>query len=56
MTVNKVDLAKWAKNGAEYLPKVLKRINEVLPHAEVHRKILVDDHSTDATRSPSPFP
>jgi len=40
----------WTKNGAQTLPKVLKRINEVIPEAFVHKKILVDDESTDETR------
>jgi glycosyltransferase involved in cell wall biosynthesis len=33
------------------LPKVLKRIDEVIPKNVVHRKILVDDHSIDKTVS-----
>lgn len=45
----KVDIVSWTKNGAKYLPTVLKRLEEVIPSEEVHRKILVDDHSTDAT-------
>jgi glycosyltransferase involved in cell wall biosynthesis len=47
MTVNKVDLAMWAKNGEQYLPSVLKRIDEVIPNEDVNRKIFVDDHSKD---------
>jgi glycosyltransferase involved in cell wall biosynthesis len=47
----KVDVVMWAKNGARYLPDVLRRIDEVIPKEELHRKILVDDHSTDGTVS-----
>jgi glycosyltransferase involved in cell wall biosynthesis len=39
----------WTKNGEPYLPRVLKRIEEVIPAEAVHRKILVDDSSTDRT-------
>ena len=46
----KTDIVTWTKNGAKYLPRVLKRIEEVVPSEEAHRKILVDDHSTDSTR------
>lgn len=45
----KVDLAMWTKNGENTLTKVLKRIDEVIPHEVVCHKILVDDHSTDRT-------
>jgi len=44
-----VDLCMWAKNGARYLPIVLKRIDEVIPAQNVNKKIFVDDSSTDAT-------
>jgi glycosyltransferase involved in cell wall biosynthesis len=47
----KVDVVMWAKNGARYLPHVLERIDEVIPREELHRKILVDDHSKDNTVS-----
>lgn len=46
----KVDLVMWTKNGAQTLPKVLKQINEVIPEASVHKRIIVDDESTDETR------
>ena len=39
----------WAKNGARYLPYVLKRIDQVIPHENVNKKIFVDDSSTDTT-------
>ena len=45
----KVDLVMWAKNGAEMLPYVLKRIDEVVPSEDVCHKILVDDQSVDQT-------
>jgi glycosyltransferase involved in cell wall biosynthesis len=45
-----VDLCMWTKNGARYLPTVLKRIHQVIPEKVVHRKILVDDSSQDLTR------
>jgi glycosyltransferase involved in cell wall biosynthesis len=47
--VGKIDLVMWAKNGEAFLPTVLKRIDEVIPHENVCHKILVDDHSTDRT-------
>jgi glycosyltransferase involved in cell wall biosynthesis len=47
--LGKVDLVMWAKNGARYLPIVLKRVDEVVPHENVCHKILVDDNSSDTT-------
>jgi len=40
----------WTKNGAETLPLVLKRVNEVIPYEFVNNRIIVDDHSVDETR------
>jgi glycosyltransferase involved in cell wall biosynthesis len=37
----------WAKNGADYLPKVLKQIDKVIPKEFVGQKIFVDDQSSD---------
>ncbi len=48
--VDKVDLVMWTKNGAETLPLVLKRINEVIPSKFVNKRVIVDDHSSDETR------
>ena len=45
----KFDLVMWAKGGEEFLPKVFKRIDAVIPHECVSQKILVDDHSVDRT-------
>jgi len=45
----KVDLCMWTKNGEKTLPKVLERIDEVIPHENVNKKILVDGLSTDRT-------
>lgn len=47
--VEKVDLVMWTKNGARFLPRVLKRIEEVIPNEDINQKILVDDHSIDNT-------
>jgi glycosyltransferase involved in cell wall biosynthesis len=47
--IDGVDLCMWAKNGARYLPYVLKRIDDVIPARNVNKKILVDDSSTDTT-------
>ncbi len=47
---NKVDLVMWTKNGAQTLPAVLKRINEVVPQGCVNKKIIVDDASNDGTQ------
>ncbi len=46
----KVDLVMWTKNGAQTLPRVLKRINEVIPQSFVNKKIIVDDESSDGTK------
>src|SRR4030066_558398 len=46
----KVDLVMWTKNGAETLPSVLKRIEEVIPSEFVNVKVMADDKSTDETR------
>ena len=43
-------MVMWAKNGARFLPIVLKRIDEVIPHEDVASRILVDDKSIDNTR------
>lgn len=45
----KVDLVMWTKNGERFLPLVLKRVDEVIPHEKINQKILVDDHSADDT-------
>jgi len=45
----KVDLVMWAKNGAKTLPRVLKRIDEVIPEKNIINKIFVDDHSIDGS-------
>lgn len=46
----RVDLVMWAKNGELFLPRVLKRIEEVIPHESVAKKIFVDDKSRDRSR------
>lgn len=43
----KVDLCMWAKNGARFLPVVLRRIDKVIPNENVNQKIFVDDSSID---------
>ncbi len=43
-------MVMWAKNGARFLPTVLRRIDEVIPHEEVNSRIFVDDKSIDSTR------
>jgi len=48
--ISRLDLAMWTKNGAKTLPSVLKRIDEVIPSESVNQRILIDDHSADATR------
>lgn len=40
----------WTKNGAKTLPAVLRRINQVIPPEIVHKRLIVDDKSTDNTR------
>lgn len=47
--IDKVDLVIWTKNGEKFLPKVLRRIDEVIPSQFVGRRIIVDDHSEDNT-------
>ena len=44
-----IDLVMWTKDAGDYFPLVLKRINDVIPSNCVHRKILVDDDSSDLT-------
>ena len=48
---DKFDLVMWTKNGAQTLPCVLKRIAQVIPSQNVANRIIVDDQSTDQTRS-----
>lgn len=40
----------WTKNGADTLPFVLKRIEDVIPHEFINNRTIVDDHSIDETR------
>jgi len=47
----RLDMVMWAKNGAATLPLALGRLEECLPKEFVHRKIFVDDHSTDRSRA-----
>lgn len=47
--VGKVDLVMWTKNGEPFLPRVLKRIEEVIPNENVCQKFIVDDNSMDRT-------
>ncbi len=49
--IDKVDLVMWTKNGAQTLPAVLQRINEVIPQEFVYKKIVVDDGSSDGTQN-----
>jgi glycosyltransferase involved in cell wall biosynthesis len=39
----------WAMNGERFLPLVLRRVEDAIPKEFVHKRILVDDHSTDDT-------
>jgi len=48
--ITKVDLVMWTKNGGNTLSAVLKRINQVIPPEIVHKRLIVDDKSTDSTR------
>jgi glycosyltransferase involved in cell wall biosynthesis len=41
----------WTKNGAKTLRPVLSRINKVVPEEAVNQRIIVDDRSSDETRS-----
>ncbi|MEM2971973.1 MAG: glycosyltransferase [Candidatus Bathyarchaeia archaeon] len=47
--MDKVDLVMWTKNGEKTLPKVLERIEQVIPAEVINKKVLVDDHSVDKT-------
>ena len=51
----KLDLVMWTKNSGTNLVPVLKRINQVIPNSFVNRKIIVDDNSSDYTRSVATF-
>lgn len=43
------DIISWVKDGAWVLPKTLKNLEKVLPSECVHRKIAIDDCSSDDT-------
>lgn len=43
----KIDLVMWVKNGAKTLPKVLNRIEQIIPLNIINSKIAVDDGSKD---------
>ena len=47
--IDKVDLVMWTKNGAQTLPAVLQRINDVIPKEFIDKKIVADDASNDST-------
>jgi glycosyltransferase involved in cell wall biosynthesis len=46
----KVDLVMWTKNGSRTLPRVMTRIDKVIPEEFVNRRLIVDDRSTDDTK------
>jgi glycosyltransferase involved in cell wall biosynthesis len=41
----------WTKNGESTLDVVLEKIDNVVPREVVNKKIMIDDYSTDNTRS-----
>jgi glycosyltransferase involved in cell wall biosynthesis len=43
------DIVMWTLNGERFLPSVLRRVEDAIPKEFVHKRILVDDHSTDNT-------
>ena len=43
------DIVTWVKNGGWCLPRTLSQLEKVLPHNAIHRKIAIDDASTDDT-------
>lgn len=45
-----IDVAMWVKNGARFLPSVLRRIDEAIPPEIIGQKIMIDDHSTDESK------
>ena len=47
----KMDACIWTKNGGNIIPKCLDRFNAVVPQEDIHRKIMIDDHSVDDTQS-----
>ena len=49
MIEDKIDLVMWTKNGATFLPMVLRRIEEVVASENISKKIMIDDGSTDST-------
>jgi glycosyltransferase involved in cell wall biosynthesis len=51
MTNSKVDLVMWTKNGAKTLPYVLHQIDCVIPKDAVKRKVIIDDDSSDDTKT-----
>jgi glycosyltransferase involved in cell wall biosynthesis len=50
MTLKKIDLVMWTKNGSETLDLVLEQIAEVIPTEYVGGRLIVDDRSGDETR------
>ena len=51
MFAKKIDLVMWTRNSAKTLPFTLQSIERAIPKANVGQKIIVDGHSTDATKS-----
>ena len=46
----KFDIVMWVRNGEVTLPVALKRIEQVIPSELLEQRIMVDDHSTDASK------
>jgi len=51
MQDKKLDLVMWTKDGAKTLPFVLNQINRVVPEYAVHRRVIIDDGSSDNTET-----
>jgi glycosyltransferase involved in cell wall biosynthesis len=49
------DLVMWTKNGQDTLLEVLRTINNVIPKDVVGQRIIIDDESTDHTKSIATF-
>ena len=51
MIHDKVDLCLWTKNGERTLNAVLTQIEKVIPRININQKIIIDDSSSDSTRT-----
>jgi hypothetical protein len=49
--LSKIDIVMWTRNGQKTLLPVLKQLNTVIPKEQVGQRLIIDDDSTDLTKT-----